>query len=468
MITHILSWINCTLFGFTLLLFLGGGYLWLSQPTEISCVSNRENQCGLPKGAFELPEQAYQQMGEQVLSLKQAPPVMQLPDLKPQLIYYGKNGRPDVRTESTLLHFALTSNNKEVVSIAPETPLYLVYDKKTGTGRYNFSPGNEKTSLWIEGKQIDNEVQVNVGMENEKGERLGEPEAFAQFRLPEKEFSRHSGSTWDVGAHRVDGTLLSRQKARWYGMDRFLEQHGGSDYKDIIGKQRIDFGEGEEIYFVFASLGDCLIWKDNRWQVVAPGGESLGYPLLVLKKIDERLMTFELWDTEGKGKTNLNLLKSSEPWSLQNNQMFQNVFKFLGARTLTQSVFEINHERVILSPSDWLLQTSKGWKKLTTEAEIDQYVQRKLVGTLFVFDRISRKEDRQMMIGTIYSPSRHESQPVEFFLQVGGGKSSSSREDKEKEEGRDKGAGRTKENEKESDERIDAKMRAAHRLKEVK
>ncbi len=117
-----------------------------------------------------------------------------------------------------------------------------------------------------------------------------------------------------------------------------------------------------------------MIWDNNRWKTAHPGKESLNHPLLVVKKIDDRLIVFELWDVEGKGKILLNLLKSSEPWAMQNTQALQSMFKFLGARTKTQCVFEINNERVTLSPSDWLLLTPKGWKILATEEEIDQYV----------------------------------------------------------------------------------------------
>ena len=122
-------------------------------------------------------------------------------------------------------------------------------------------------------------------MENDKGEPISEPELFAQFRLTEKEFMRYGGTTWEIGTFRVDGTLLARQKARWYGMDRFLEHHGGDDFKDIEGKQRIDFGENDDLYSVFVKAGDCLIWDENRWKVIEPGEESLeSSPLLVVKK----------------------------------------------------------------------------------------------------------------------------------------------------------------------------------------
>lgn len=433
MISRWLFWLNCGLLGLALVLGLAGAAYWLKQPAEIVCGNVRSKECGLPKGAFELTEQAYQQTGESLLALEESPPTMQLPDLRAQLVYYGKNGRPDAQSERTLLHFSLSGNNKAVASIAPKEKLYLVYDRKTGAGRYGFSENNEKTSLWIEALPIDNEVQVQVSMENDKGERVLEPESYAQLRLQEKEFSRYAGTSWEIGTFRVDGTLLARQRARWFGGDRFLEHHGGEDFKEIAGRQRIDFGENDDLYSVFVKVGDCLVWDQSHWKVVTPGEESLKHPLLVVKKVDERLMTFELWDVEGKGKLVLNLLKSSEPWAVQNAQTLQHMFKFLGARTRTQCVFEINRERVTLRPSDWLLLTPKGWKKLTSEEEIDQYVKRKLTGTLFVFEGITRKDEKQIMQGTLYSPARHESQFVELALQVGTKKPSANKETKDKE-----------------------------------
>jgi hypothetical protein len=435
MIGQWLSWLNFTLVGLILLLGLAGGLFWLKRPAEIISTHPPSKESGLPKGAFELPEQAYQNLGGPLFTLQQAPLSMQLPDLKPQLIYYGKNGRPDAQSTHTLLHFSL-NGNKAVVSIPPEEKLYLVYDRKGTPGRYSFSPQNEKTSLWIEGRLGDNEVHIQVNLENDKGEKITEPESLIQFRLPEKEFIRYAGTSWEIGTFRVDGTLLARQKARWFGQDRFLEHHGGEDYQHSIGKQRIDFGENDDLYSVFVKLGDCLIWEQNRWKMVSPGEGSLGHPLLVVKKIDERLMTFELWDVEGKGKILLNLLKSTEPWAVQNAQALQHMFKFVGARTRTQCVFEINRERVVLRPSDWLLLTPKGWKKLSTEEEIDNYVKRKLTGTLFVFEGIKRKDEKPIMVGNLYSPARNDSHAVELLLQPKGTKSNS-KETKEMKEAKD-------------------------------
>lgn len=433
MIKRWLIWLSCFSLGTALLLGVAGGVYWFKQADEISCNAICSKECCLPKGAFELPEHAYEQAGEIVLTLQQAPPSLQIPDLKNQIVYYGKNGRPDAQSQYTLLHFAISANSKETASIPPDEKLYLTYDRSGGKGRYSFSPNNEATSLWIEATPANREVDIRVSMQNDKGEFISEPEAYAQFKLPEKEFVRYGGTLWEIGGFRVDGTLLARQKARWCGGDRFLEEHGGSEFKNIQGKQRIDFGEKENLYSVFVETGDCLVWENSQWRSALPGEETLKFPILHVKKAEEKLMSFDLWNVEGKGKVTLNLLKTSDPWAAQNANTLKHMFKFLGARTRTQCVFEINRERVILRPSDWLLLTPKGWKKLTTEEEIDDYVQRKVTGTLFVFEEIKRKDEKQVMIGTIYSPARHECQPVELPLQVKGSQSSKDGKEKIKE-----------------------------------
>jgi hypothetical protein len=128
-------------------------------------------------------------------------------------------------------------------------------------------------------------------------------------------------------------------------------------------------------------------------------------------------MTLELWDISGKGKITLNLLKVNEAWVPQN---IQQSFKFVAARTRSQFVFEINKERMTLRPRDWLLMTGGGWKKLSTPEEIDSYVDRRLIGPLFIFDGVERKDDRQVIKGTLFNTARTEMQSIEIPLQQGG------------------------------------------------
>lgn len=417
MINRWLNWLNYLILMVIGLLVLGILHFWFNQSNDVVLVDPKSKQSGLPKGAFELSEEAYVAIAGPFLALETAPPSLQLPDLKSQLVYHGRNGRPDAQTLNPKLHFALASNPKKVIQVNPKEKVYLAFDKSSRPPRYQFSPDNEKTALWFEPSLADNnEILVRVTMEDEKGEKITQPESHAQLRMAEKDFVK-TGEIWEIGNFRVDGTLLARLRTRWFGPDRFLERHGGKEYETIARKQRLDFGENDDLYYLFVDLGDCLVWDQNRWRNVLPGEDTLNYPLLVVKKIDDRLMSFELWDVNGRGKVALNLLKSNEPWAPNHTQIINQAFKFVGARTRTQFLFEINKERMVIRASDWLLMTPKGWKKLDTAEDIDKFVQRKITGMLFVFEGWAKKDDRQVMLGTLYNPSRCDSQTIELVAQ---------------------------------------------------
>ncbi|CCB87518.1 putative uncharacterized protein [Parachlamydia acanthamoebae UV-7] len=415
MIKQWISWINLALIGFGIFLLLLSLWFLFSRPSQISFVEVQEPKTTLPKRAFTSSEQAYADVENHLLHLSFTPMTIQLPDLRRFLIYYGKNGRPDAQN-GTLLHFGW-NGGKETAAIEANQKLFLVYDGKTSPGKYSFSPSNESTPLWIEAQPSGDEALVRVGMLDDKGNLVREPANNLQFNLKAREFARTIGN-WEIGNQRVDGTLLARQKARWFGKDKFFERHGGEEYKDFVGKERIDFGESPDGYSIYANAGDIFIWDGNRWKSVKPGKDSLGHPLLVVKQIDERLMKFDLWDAEGKGTITLNLLKSAEPRSLQN---IEKHFKFLGARTRSQFVFEIDGERVLLSPYDWLLQSDGTWKKLTTAQEIDDYVDRKTIGPLFVFDGLKKVGDQQVLSGVVFNTTRSDFQTIELPIQQTGG-----------------------------------------------
>lgn len=368
----------------------------------------------LPKNTFSQKIEAYTAIKDPVFNLQFAPPKMRLPDLKSLLVYYGKNGRPDANDESIKLHFTF-NGQKSVQSVATGEKVYLTIDKKTSPCKYNFSPNNEETNLWFEAKPDSQGASLCVFMKDENNEIVQEPSNFALFQLPEKEFVRFaSGQTWEIGKWRVDGTLLARQKARWMGVDLFLEKHGGEEFLNMLGKQRVNFEEGEESYSVFIKAGDCLVWEGNRWSVKPPGSESLGHPLMCVKKVDERIMTFELWDIEGKGKIMLNLIRHHDSNPVQH---LAQEFKFVGARTKTQCVFQVNNSRMIVKPNDWLLLTDSGWKKLNSLEDIDDYVNSRITGTLFVLEDIIKKDEKSHLVGTVFNPTRTDMQTIEIAMQ---------------------------------------------------
>lgn len=415
MVKKWITWMNYGIAGVIGLLLFASFSFALMKSNDFPEYPTTARKSAIPKSAFARAVKDYSAIASPVLDLTFSPLSVQLPDLRRYLVFYGKNGRPDANEENPVLYFSF-NGNKKPFPVTPGERFYVMYDKKQTPHQYVVSPKNVETPLWFEVSLQGNQAVVKVGMQGENGKLINEPAAYAQFNLAEKEFVRFGGVPWELGKWRVDGTILARQKARWFGIDRFLEKHGGDEYKEVLHKQRIDFGEGDDIYSVYIGQGDCLVWENNRWQAIKAGNESLSSTMMCVKKIDERVMNLELWDVDGKGKIVLNLIKTNEAWLPQNLE--QN-FKFVGARTRSQFVFEIDEERMLLRPHDWLVLTESGWQKLETAEEIDNYVDRKVVGPLFVFDHIDRKDDRQIIVGTLFNAARTEMVPVELTLQQG-------------------------------------------------
>lgn len=408
-----LSWLNWGFIGLAAFFVIAALVLVLLRPSEIPVTDTINTKRPLPNVAFAMPKSSYDLINSSVCELKFSPMTLQLPDLRNHLIYYGKNGRPDAQVDHPVVHIAFT-HTPGPTSVATGERLYLVYDRKRNPPQYASSPGNIPTSLWLEFAPHGNEVAVKIKMHNEKGEEVTEPAANAQFNLPEKESLRNAGRHWELGKWRVDGSLLARQKARWMGADLFLERHGGDEFQELKSKHRVDFADEETVYSVYVSANDSLVWDQGKWRTVQPGKDSLAYPLMVLKKIDDRIMSFELWDVGGKAKMPITLVKINEPWMPQN---LQDKFQFLGARTRSQYIFEIEGQRMLISPKDWLLQTEDGWIKLASVQQIDDYVDRKLTGVLFVVDGVVRKEGRQVLEGMLFNTGRTEMQEVEIPVQ---------------------------------------------------
>lgn len=416
MVKKWIGWVNYGMCGIIALLLLSSIYYYFSTTTNFPPGLTEAREPVPPKSSFARTKEHYDAIGEPALSLYYSPLSVQLPDLRRFLTYYGKNGRPDAKEEKPFLYF-LFNGNKTPTPVAPGERYYILYDRKQSPPQYVFSPRNAITPLWIEVNTQGNGAIVHVGMQVGNDQDGKENVSTFSFNLPEKEFPKNGGSTWELGAMKVDGTLLARQKARWYGIDKFILRHGGDEFKEFQNKQRIDFGDKDKIYSIYVQLGDCVIWdKDERWKVVEPGAATVDRPLMCVKKVDERVMNLELWDVDGKGRITLNLIRVQEPWRPQN---LEQSFKFIGARTRSQYIFEINNERMTLSPEDWLVQTPQGWKKLDTPEEIDDYVERRLIGPLFVFDGVEKKAEKQVMTGVLFNASRTESAPIEISLQQG-------------------------------------------------
>ena len=392
------------LFGGLLLLFLSGGWFLLrSEPVVPS--PKQPIKISLPVPSFAQPVASYDQTG---FSLRYVEPSIQLPDLRQEVVYYGLNERPDAQGKGSLL--IGLKGSPEGRSVNAGAALYL-------TGR-SFSPDNSPTELWIslqpKGKGM---VEVSVQMVDEAGSSITTPQSLARFTLQERDFSK-MGGIWSIGVHRADSSLLARQRARWVGKDLFLETHGGEEYKAAQGKQKIDFGEGDATYACFVSEGDSLVWTGSRWEIQPLGSATMGKPLLIVQKLDQRSMHLMLWDSDGKARQPLTLLQQPAPTTGQSSFARGELdFKFLGVETWDRFIVEVHGQRMLLRPGDWLLRTATGWEQVMTVEQLDDYVQGRRMGDLFILDGLDQQEGPQQIQGHLFNSARTEMKALAFGLQ---------------------------------------------------
>jgi hypothetical protein len=376
-----------------------------------------------------------EELGEGPMELKWVEPKIQLPNLRQTLLYYGTSTRPDLPEAPSYVLLSL-AGKEEIRLFETNQPIYLSFQgslpqpqeisapyreerlftapgESVSLGHYTFSEDNQPTPLWIELRcSSSNKAQCRclVKMLSDQDELILTPQENSSFTLYSKEVPKSHLIGWELGDHRVDSTLLLRQKARWIGADCFFEMHGGEVFAHTRGKQRVDFLAGEIPYSCFIGQGDTLHWANGRWNETTKDDTTIGLPLLVATRVDENVLHFKLWDSEGKGAIQLNLVRSKDIASLPN---VDEEFKFIGAKTWSKFIIESREERHIVKAHDWLILTDEGtWVALDNEELVKEYVEGRLQGPLLVLEKLIKTQGEQTLVGHLFNTSRTEVHPV--------------------------------------------------------
>ncbi|MGK5594416.1 MAG: hypothetical protein ACSNEK_03550 [Parachlamydiaceae bacterium] len=365
----------------------------------------------LPKNAFQLPEETYKQLTSPALALHHVAPDLLLPDLRVRLSYFGSNQRPDAGKESRQFYFSI-GNIKTIYSAKPEEKIYLIRDNSAKS--LTLSPHNQPTSIWFVAKPQNKGALIDVYLLGVNGKRVTEPGERVQFFLPEKTLSANTAA-WSIENQKVDSTLLFRQKARWHGQDLFLGLFGGQAFAYTNLKQRIDFGEGEDHYVIFASPGEYFIWKNHRWTTPSKNEMTQNYPLLSVRKMDEKTLNLEVWSVGGQFKVPFTLVRSPDP--MPNEEAVLNNFEFLGARTKIHFMFKVDGVREIVGPGDWFILQDGKWRKIKKAKDVDLYAEGNLIGPLLVISKGQTLNDRQLS-AQLFNASR--TNVIEIGLPLGG------------------------------------------------
>jgi hypothetical protein len=345
------------------------------------------------------------------LRLPSSMPIVQLPDLKKYLQFLGRNERPDTTESAAYFHFSLIGD-KETLSIKEGEKGYLAFQREKNVDRFQFSPSNQKTSLYFTCQGAADGVQICVSFESDIGMQVKEDDKSKQFILRQQPHLRASYGEWSIGGVRVDPSYLAKIKAKWYGKDLFFEDLGGEEFSSLAGKERILVEGGEKPYALYAKEGDFFLYapEKQRWLPAGEVEKSEECPLLEVKTVDDRLMHFILWDLCGKRQQLVTMIK--HPTSQPMRDISQE-FHFSGAKTKKQFVFDIQEKKVTLTVGDWLLYTKDlGWIKIDTPELLSDYIEGKVQGDLLVLSEVGKFEEQKVLLGTLYSPCRSQKQEV--------------------------------------------------------
>lgn len=196
----------------------------------------------------------------------------------------------------------------------------------------------------------------------------------------------------------------SLSNAKWYGTDLFLEMHGGEDYKNLIGKQKIFFEESPPAYL---GIGDKVFWINGRWTSQPKGN----VPQLVLRKIGNNDLKLEVLVPGGETIPVIlpKLQSTFEPFNI-------NEWKFVSLTLQRQFIFQVKDNRLLLRPQDWLLFYNGAWLNLKTTEEIDNYIQGKTPGLLLVINKVRGLSGKLILTSTLFNVPRSNTRIIEFLL----------------------------------------------------
>lgn len=408
---RLISFINLIIISLISICLIGTLF-FLAKPNILDDLNPPTLEKQLPKRPFDaatLPEKP-----QGALALEWKEPSLELPPLAGQIHYHGVVLRPDTQGPSAPFQISMQGSDA-LYRAKAGSPFYLTYEKGSdqidGSG---YRPCTDITGLWLEmvprqgGKQLD----VTVHMKDANGIAVTEPSKYHQFTLFQTEPTKAKQGYWEIGECRVDSTLLLRQKARWTGADLFLRAHGGKDFNYTQDRQRIDFQLNNELYSCFVKQGDYLVWHDGRWhENFLFKGPTCNLPLLAVKKIDDKVINFELWDSDGLFKIPLNLIKAKDHLGMPN---LGEELRFVGAKTWAQFILESRSQRLVVKPHDWFVLTSEGWIKLDSAKKIDDFVSLKMQGSLLIFDKLCKQNGKQVLTGHLYNLTRSDIAHIEI------------------------------------------------------
>ena len=335
----------------------------------------------------------YDLIGSGPLSIQSELQSFPFPNLTDKIVFLSKTSRPDILQgdEKYLLGLKGTQNRR-VVSKGEK--VFLSYEKD----QLAFS--ESLTPLWIKvlGSQ-ENGAHLILGIE------LSSDQGKVTLSETREHFAKVSWSPLSkdeiTNVKLLEG-VNTLESAKWWPADRLFDAYAGSEFEKFKGLERLETEEGE---ILFVDENTSFVWKEGQWVE----GAQKGFPLAVVEGISPYKMEWAFWDSSGIESYKLTFHRE-KPGTITTRA--EEVFTRLRQRTSTRVSCRLENRATILKVGDWLIQTDKGWHTIKNSHEIDDILNLKVLGELFIFDSIEDQDGKEVFCGTLFDPMRTEVQTV--------------------------------------------------------
>ncbi len=319
-----------------------------------------------------------------------------------ELCVIAHNSRPDAVDRDAKILLSLKTGQDQKTTTSGKV-LFLQQNEESGS----FAFSEVQQPLWVKPILLDNgRVLIEVGKKMGQLETAHGHEEKGQFVVPASSVS--SGA----GQNRIQEALGQLKNARCWGRDLFIQHYGGAEFGMWKEKYKIEFSQG---YVSFVAAGDYLIWKQGRWEEGGLSDLSAEQPVAAVKSVSPKGIELTVWDDSGFYPVQVQLpLEHPGKFSLKPDATPMHP----RLRTASQISCMLGKKRVILRQGDWLIKTATGWRNLRRKEDIENCLQHRLKGELFIFDALEKEQGKWVLKGTLFDEMRTQVQNISVPIEA--------------------------------------------------
>lgn len=341
---------------------------------------------------------AYESIGAGGLALHPRHALGWVSRLEDELALLAYNSRPDIPSKEAKLLISL-KNGKETLAL-PNGKVLFLKEALLGKGLIT---SESTTGLWIKPILLENgAVLIEAGRklvskEGISGEEKGEFIVAPQGGIPAR-------------YNPMQQLYIKELKsARGFHQDLLIQKYGGREFGSWREKAVVELTSRISSYACFVSQGDYLLYDQGEWRVTALEELKSDQPIAFIKSTSGKGLEIEAWDETGFYPLQVKI-EMEKPNRFQPKP--ETLPSGIRVRNATQVSCAFGKRRVILKQGDWILKTATGWRNLRKADEIENYLQHRLKGELFIFDGIEKEQGRLVMKGNFFDETRTQIQPI--------------------------------------------------------